>query len=139
MSHRPWRLVLCSTLCAAGWAAAALAQPVGAEFRVNTYTTLNQRTDPFGAHLVAADAAGNFVVVWHGEGTGDDAGMASVSNARAVAAGMTFRPIDATAKDTLAWFKTLPPERQAKLKAGIAPEREEKVLQALRAPERAAG
>jgi 2'-hydroxyisoflavone reductase len=69
--------------------------------------------------------------------TGDDVGFASISNARAVAAGMTFRPIDETAKDTLAWFKTLPPERQAKLQAGLTPEREGKVLaalDALRAP-----
>ncbi|HYV43365.1 MAG TPA: NAD-dependent epimerase/dehydratase family protein [Myxococcaceae bacterium] len=71
--------------------------------------------------------------------TGGDAGFASISNARAVAAGMTFRPIDATAKDTLAWFKTQPPERRAKLRAGVTPEREEKVLQALRAPAQAAG
>jgi hypothetical protein len=36
--------------------------PLGPEFRVNTYTTLNQV-----APSVAADAAGNFVVVWHSE------------------------------------------------------------------------
>lgn len=71
--------------------------------------------------------------------TGGDVGMATLSNARAVAAGMTFRPIDATAKDTLAWFKTLPPDRQAKLRAGLTAEREERVLQALKAPEHAAG
>jgi nucleoside-diphosphate-sugar epimerase len=71
--------------------------------------------------------------------TGSDVGMASISNARAVAAGMTFRPVDETARDTLAWFKTLPPERQAKLKAGLTPEKEQKVLQALAAPERKAG
>jgi hypothetical protein len=33
--------------------------PIGAEFRVNTYTTNNQ-----GSPSVAADSAGNFVVVW---------------------------------------------------------------------------
>ena len=33
--------------------------PLGAEFRVNTYTTSNQ-----GRPAVASDAAGNFVVVW---------------------------------------------------------------------------
>jgi hypothetical protein len=36
------------------------AQPVGSEFRVNTYTTTNQ----YGS-AVAADALGNFVVVWN--------------------------------------------------------------------------
>jgi hypothetical protein len=40
-------------------AAVALAQPVGPEFRVNTYTTNAQRNP-----RVALDSAGNFVVVW---------------------------------------------------------------------------
>ncbi|HVE83405.1 MAG TPA: epimerase, partial [Myxococcales bacterium] len=71
--------------------------------------------------------------------TGDDVGFASISHARAVAAGMTFRPVDATARDTLAWFKTLPADRQAKLKAGLTAEREAQVLQALRGSDRAAG
>jgi hypothetical protein len=35
--------------------------PLGPEFRVNTYTTASQRSPS-----VAADAAGSFVVVWHG-------------------------------------------------------------------------
>jgi hypothetical protein len=48
--------------CLPSWAPA---QPVGAEFQVNTHTTNAQRTSfPWGAHLVASDAAGNFVVVW---------------------------------------------------------------------------
>jgi len=38
------------------------AQPVGSEFRVNTYTTGNQQS--YGIRLVSADAAGDFVVVW---------------------------------------------------------------------------
>jgi hypothetical protein len=42
-------------------AAVALAEPVGPEFRVNTYTTSTQ------AHsAVASDSSGNFVVVWTG-------------------------------------------------------------------------
>jgi len=44
--------------------------PLGPEFRVNTYTTNDQR---FPA--VAADPAGNFVVVWGGEGQGDSQGV----------------------------------------------------------------
>src|SRR5262245_10048454 len=44
--------------------------PVGPEFRVNTYTTGVQ--DSTG---VAADADGNFVIVWSGEGLGDDSGI----------------------------------------------------------------
>jgi 2'-hydroxyisoflavone reductase len=41
---------------------------------------------------------------------------------------LTFRPLDLTARDTLAWFKTLPPERQHEMKAGLKPEREAEVL-----------
>lgn len=62
--------------------------------------------------------------------TGDDAGGNQVSNARAVAKGLTFRPLKITVKDTLDWWKKEPAERQAKLKSGIKPEREAEVLKA---------
>jgi len=42
--------------------------------------------------------------------------------------GLTFRPLDVTARDTLAWFKSLPSERQAHPKAGLSAEREAEVL-----------
>lgn len=61
---------------------------------------------------------------------GEDAGAGQVSNARAVAAGLAFRPMKATAKDTLDWWKTLPKERTAKPKAGLSPEREAAALAA---------
>ncbi|QEH35948.1 NAD dependent epimerase/dehydratase family protein [Aquisphaera giovannonii] len=64
---------------------------------------------------------------------GETAGFSRVSNARAIKAGLTFRPIADTAKATLDWFKTLPPERRAKLRAGISPDREAKVLAAWKA------
>jgi 2'-hydroxyisoflavone reductase len=64
--------------------------------------------------------------------TGDTAGMGQTRVAKAIAAGLTFRPLTDTARDTLAWFKTLPPERQAKLRNGLAAERETKVLAAWR-------
>ena len=66
-------------------------------------------------------------------GDGDDAGFSRRSNRKAIAAGLTFRPLAQTALDTLAWFKTLPGDRQATLKAGIKPEREREVLAALAA------
>jgi 2'-hydroxyisoflavone reductase len=53
-----------------------------------------------------------------------------VSNARAVAKGLAFRPVKATAKDTLDWWKTLPKERTSRLKSGLSPEREAQVLAA---------
>ena len=60
--------------------------------------------------------------------SGDSAGFHRRSIARALAAGLTFRSVKATAADTLAWFRTLPAERQAKLRAGLAPEREAALL-----------
>jgi 2'-hydroxyisoflavone reductase len=54
-------------------------------------------------------------------------------NRRALAAGLQFRPLAATAADTLAWFKTLPAERQAKLRAGLPPDREAALLAAWKA------
>ena len=57
-------------------------------------------------------------------GHGDTAGFHRRDIRRALGAGLTYRPLATTAADTLAWFKTLPPERQAKLNAGLAPDRE---------------
>lgn len=59
---------------------------------------------------------------------GDSAGFARRSNKKALAKGLNFRPLSATAVDTLAWFKAQPEERQAKLRAGISPEREKELL-----------
>ena len=61
-------------------------------------------------------------------GRGDTAGFGRRSIKKAIANGLTFRPLSQTASDTLAWFKQQPAERQEKLKAGIAPEREKEVL-----------
>jgi 2'-hydroxyisoflavone reductase len=65
--------------------------------------------------------------------TPDTAGFSRRSNKKAVAAGLTFRPLAETALDTLAWFKSLPADRQAALKAGIKPDREREVLAAWKA------
>lgn len=62
---------------------------------------------------------------------GEDAGFSRRSNKRALAKGLTFRPMSQTAPDTLAYFKSLPADRQATLKAGLKPEREKEVLAAL--------
>ncbi len=61
---------------------------------------------------------------------GDTQGYHTWSNARAIRAGLTFRPLAETVRDTLAWFRTLPAERQAALKAGLT-EKEEADLIAL--------
>jgi 2'-hydroxyisoflavone reductase len=62
---------------------------------------------------------------------GDFAAIGKMSNARAVAKGLTFRPILDTAKDTLAWLQTVPDAERPKLAStGISRDREEKVLAA---------
>jgi 2'-hydroxyisoflavone reductase len=67
--------------------------------------------------------------------TEEDPGFGTMSNARAVKAGLTFRPIGDTAKDLLAWLASLPadmtPEQKARaLDSGIARDKEAKVLAA---------
>ena len=64
--------------------------------------------------------------------SGEEGGLGKTSIKKALAEGITFRPLPETARDTLAWFKTLPADRQATLKAGLKPEREAEVLAELR-------
>ncbi len=65
--------------------------------------------------------------------TGEDGGLAQISNARALAKGLRFRPVAETARDTLAWWRTLPEARRAKPRAGLSVEREREVLAAWKA------
>jgi hypothetical protein len=55
----------------------AAAQAVGPEFQINTYTTARQETKSSGSRVVAADASGNFVVVWesNSDQDGDSVGI----------------------------------------------------------------
>jgi 2'-hydroxyisoflavone reductase len=66
-------------------------------------------------------------------GEGESAGFARRSIARALAAGLTFRPLAMTSAHTIAWFRTQPPARQAKLRAGLSAEREAALLERWRA------
>jgi len=60
---------------------------------------------------------------------GEYAGVGTTSNARAVAAGLRFRPVADTARDTLAWVSGLPEGARAKVTAGgLSPAREAEVL-----------
>jgi 2'-hydroxyisoflavone reductase len=70
-------------------------------------------------------------------GQGDTAGFARRNIGKALAAGLTFRPLPITAADTLAWFRTQPTDRQAKLKAGLDPARETALLAAWKASAKA--
>jgi 2'-hydroxyisoflavone reductase len=62
--------------------------------------------------------------VWAGK----ESGIARTNISRALSKGLTFRPLADTARDTLAWFKSLPQDRQSKMRAGLTPEREAEVL-----------
>ena len=66
---------------------------------------------------------------------------AHVDNARAVAAGLTFRPLATTAVDALAWFNAAPEQARAQMLkgAGLDPEREKAVLAAWHASRKSAG
>ena len=61
---------------------------------------------------------------------GDELGLSRTKIDKALAKGLTFRSLGDTARDTLAWFKALPQDRQSKMRAGITPEREAEVLNA---------
>lgn len=70
--------------------------------------------------------------VWQ-PGQGRTAGFMAVNCQKAIAAGLTFRPLADTAKSTLDWYKTRPAAEQEKARAGLAPEKERTVLAAWRA------
>ena len=55
-------------------------------------------------------------------------GYGQVDNSRAIAAGLTFRPLETTVADLLAWYRGLPPERQAEPRAGMSRQREAELL-----------
>jgi 2'-hydroxyisoflavone reductase len=61
-------------------------------------------------------------------GQGETRGFHRRSIARALKAGLTFRPLPVTAAETWAWFQTLPADRQAMLRSGLKPEREAALL-----------
>jgi 2'-hydroxyisoflavone reductase len=65
---------------------------------------------------------------------GEYAGFGRMSNQRAIAAGLRFRPIADTARDTHAWVKALPADAPAKKRSsGISRDREAAVIAAWKA------
>jgi len=60
--------------------------------------------------------------------TGDTAGFARISAARALGAGLAITPIATTARDTLQWQLGRPEAQQTHLKAGLSPEKEQALL-----------
>jgi 2'-hydroxyisoflavone reductase len=70
--------------------------------------------------------------IWE-SGVGETRGVHTASNARAVKAGLTFRPIDVIVADTLAWWNAQSEERRAKPTSGpepmwMTPEKEAAVI-----------
>ena len=61
---------------------------------------------------------------------GDEGAISLTSVDRAVAAGLTFRPLRDTVRDTLEWYRSLPQERRQALRAGLSADREREVLAA---------
>ena len=61
-------------------------------------------------------------------GEGETGGFHRRAVARSFAAGLRFRPVEETARDTLAWWNTLDEKRRSKLRAGLSPEREAELL-----------
>ena len=75
---------------------------------------------------------------------GNDDGMMSIRNERAVTAGLTFRPLAVTVRDTLAWWPSVPEARRTSPRFAIAPDQEARAIAAWKArpspsPERTPG
>ena len=65
-----------------------------------------------------------------GMSIGGGTGFGLISRRRSIAAGLSFRPLAVTAKDTLDWFLTWQDEWEARRNAGLAREREAEILAA---------
>ena len=72
-------------------------------------------------------AEGRSIPIWSSP-DGDSGKVAFVNGEKAVAAGLANRPIRETARDTLAWWKTLPEQRTSKPGAGLSAEAEADAL-----------
>ena len=65
--------------------------------------------------------------------TGNNLGHTAISNARAKAAGLGFRPLATTVRDTLAWWPTVPEARRNAPRFALSPEQEATALAAWKA------
>jgi 2'-hydroxyisoflavone reductase len=70
--------------------------------------------------------------LWLPQSDAAHAGFMKVSITKALASGLTIRPVADTIRDTLEWLKTRPEDYA--WKAGLAPEREKALLDARQAP-----
>jgi len=65
--------------------------------------------------------------------TGNNFGHTAISNARAKSAGLAFRPLATTVRDTLSWWSTVPETRRNAPHFSLTPEQETTVLAAWKA------
>lgn len=102
-------------------------------YGIRAVTTSDVRFTWVPADFLAAQkvAPWSDMPVWL-PGKGETAGFARRSNRRAIAQGLTFRPLADTARATLEYHESRPAEAKTKLRAGISPEREAEVLAAWR-------
>lgn len=61
---------------------------------------------------------------------GEYAGFASINCRKAIAAGLKFRPLSQSARDTLAWYDSLPEDARERRLAAMSPEKEQEILAA---------
>lgn len=69
---------------------------------------------------------------------GNDYGMMSIRNEKAIEAGLMFRPLATTLRDTLSWWSTVPQARRDKPRFTITPEIEARALRDARGGSRGA-
>jgi 2'-hydroxyisoflavone reductase len=79
------------------------------------------------ADVLAKQEALQYIPIWSST-EGEESKAALVSGKRAFAKGLKNRPTRETARDTIAWWKTLPADRTANLRAGLSPEKEAELI-----------
>ena len=85
--------------------------------------------DFIAEHEIAASGG---LPIWESPDS-EYASLSLVDGRPAVAAGLRNRPTRETVRDTVSWWKTLPAERTASLRAGLSPDREAELLREWRA------
>jgi 2'-hydroxyisoflavone reductase len=110
----------------------------GPDYTLDVGTMLNTVRDAIQSDAKWCEVSADFlqehrVSAWQDlpvwiPGQGESAGFHRRSNARAVAAGLRFRPLEATAADTLAWWQQHPEANRTSLKTGLSAAREASLL-----------
>jgi 2'-hydroxyisoflavone reductase len=82
------------------------------------------------AEFLAAHEVGPWIQmpVWVPPNDPEFAGLLQVSIAKALDAGLTFRPLSETIEATLKWWRDQPEDRRKAMRAGLPAERETEVL-----------